>query len=382
MENLIDTLPETDRIGNAEISSKNDNVIPEPSFDDSIFTPDSVLGHIEELEEKAAEDEARQGLFLVKPASNWIDAAKQRPIPMKLFGDLWYEGELCILYADTNLGKSILAVQIGNAISRGESISGFPNESSLQKILYFDFELSEKQFEARYSENYENHYPWDSNFLRAVINPDDPIVTSHQSFEEYLYASIEQSISTMNARVLIIDNITYLKNETEKAKDALPLMKKLKEIGRKHSLSILALAHTPKRDLSKPITRNDLQGSKMLINFCDSAFAIGESYQDGSIRYLKQIKARNTEIIYDIENVCICQIVKSINFLQFEFVSYGKEYEHLRQLSKTDKEKRIAEVLVLKEEGKSNAEIARLYGVTEGSIRKWLKKVNEHGQEK
>jgi RecA-family ATPase len=382
MENLIDTIPETDRIGNAEISSKNDNVIPEPSFDDSIFTPDSVLGHIEELEEKAAEDEARQGLFLVKPASNWIDAAKQRPIPMKLFGDLWYEGELCILYADTNLGKSILAVQIGNAISRGESISGFPNESSLQKILYFDFELSEKQFEARYSENYENHYPWDSNFLRAVINPDDPIVTSHQSFEEYLYASIEQSISTMNARVLIIDNITYLKNETEKAKDALPLMKKLKEIGRKHSLSILALAHTPKRDLSKPITRNDLQGSKMLINFCDSAFAIGESYQDGSIRYLKQIKARNTEIIYDIENVCICQIVKSINFLQFEFVSYGKEYEHLRQLSKTDKEKRIAEVLVLKEEGKSNAEIARLYGVTEGSIRKWLKKVNEHGQEK
>ena len=377
MENVINIIPETDSIGRAEFSCKNVNVMPEPSFDDSIFTPETVLDHIEEMEEKAAKDEARQGLFLVKPASSWIDEAKERPIPMKLFGDLWYEGELCILYADTNLGKSILAVQIGNAISRGESISGFPNQSSSQKVLYFDFELSDKQFEARYSDNYENHYCWDSKFLRAVINPDDPIVTSHQSFEEYLYASIEQSISTTNARVLIIDNITYLKNETEKAKDALPLMKKLKEIGRKYGLSILALAHTPKRDLSKPITRNDLQGSKMLINFCDSAFAIGESHQDVRIRYLKQIKARNTEIIYDAENVCICQIAKTYNFLQFEVVSYGKEYEHLRQLSKIDREKRIEEAVALKAEGKTNSEIARIYGVTEGSVRKWLKKANE-----
>ena len=157
-------------------------------------------------------------------------------------------------------------------------------------------------------------------------------------------------------------------------------MKKLKEIGRKHGLSILALAHTPKRDLSKPITRNDLQGSKMLINFCDSAFAIGESHQDGTTRYLKQIKARNTEIIYDIENVCICQIIKISNFLQFEMVSYGREYDHLRQLSKTDKEERITEVLAHKERGVSNSEIARMYGVSEGAIRKWLKKVNKQGQ--
>ena len=36
----------------------------------------------------------------------------------------------------------------------------------------------------------------------------------------------------------------------------------------------------------------------MLINFCDSSFAIGESHHDPGVRYLKQIKARNTEIIY------------------------------------------------------------------------------------
>lgn len=95
---------------------------------------------------------------------------------------------------------------------------------------------------------------------------------------------------------MIIDNIIYLKDETEKAKFALPLMKDLQRLKNKYGLSILALAHTPKRDLSKSITRNDLQGSKMLINFCDSSFSIGESSTDKNIRYLKQIKARNTEI--------------------------------------------------------------------------------------
>jgi len=34
-----------------------------------------------------------------------------------------------------------------------------------------------------------------------------------------------------------------------------------------NTLSILALAHTPKRDQHNPITKNDLQGSKMLITF-------------------------------------------------------------------------------------------------------------------
>ena len=51
----------------------------------------------------------------------------------------------------------------------------------------------------------------------------------------------------------------------------------MKALKSKYGLSILVLAHTPKRDSGKPLGRNDLQGSKMIINFCDSAFAIGES---------------------------------------------------------------------------------------------------------
>jgi RecA-family ATPase len=336
----------------------------------------------EQLIKQGNEAKESKGLFTVKTASRWIEQAKTRPIPQMLFGEFWFEGELCILFADTNLGKSILAVQIGNSISKGEQIKGFKMETQKQAILYFDFELSDKQFENRYSvkneveKKYEHHYDFDNNFIRVEINP-DAVKPETQTFEDYLNHSLELSIIETGAKILIIDNLTYLKNETEKAKDALPLMKHLKALKNKYNLSILALAHTPKRDLSKPITRNDLQGSKMLINFCDSSFTIGESQKDKTVRYLKQIKVRQTEFLFDAENVCVCQIEKPYNFLQFDFMEFGTEREHLKEITEKDKGQKITEVMELKKQGISNIEIARRFGVSEGAIRKWIKKANE-----
>lgn len=97
--------------------------------------------------EKQSHHQNKLECFIAKPANQWIEEARLRPIPKMLFGELWYEGELCILFADTNTGKSILAVQIADSISKGEPICNFQLEVAPQKIVYFDFELSDKQFE-------------------------------------------------------------------------------------------------------------------------------------------------------------------------------------------------------------------------------------------
>jgi len=364
-------------------SNQNDTGLQVDDFDFSIIKDDKLsIAEIREDALKHIDRSVKQGsdlstgLFLVQTANRWIEEAKLRPVPKMLFGEFWFEGELCILFADTNLGKSILAVQIGDSISKGNPIQGFSLEASRQNVLYFDFELSDKQFEARYSINYNNHYSFSENFDRAEIDAEVDLPEGYNSFESYLNSSLEQAIIKTSAKVLIIDNITYLKSQTEKAKDALPLMKHLKHLKSKYGLSILALAHTPKRDLSKAITRNDLQGSKMLINFCDSAFAIGENHNDKTVRYFKQIKARNVEILYDLDNVCRCQIEKPSNFLRFKFLDFSTEQEHLRIFSDKDKEQRIVEALEMKAQGRPNTEIARNLGVSEGAVRKWIKKAD------
>lgn len=335
--------------------------------------------HIKELQNKTNTN----GLFTIKSANQWIKESKLNPIPRMLFGEFWFENELCIMFADTNQGKSILAVQIANSISNGQNIPGFKLEAPSQAVLYFDFELSAKQFESRYSikneneKRFEDHYEWNENFIRVEINPRTD-VPKELSFEEYLYQSLEQTINETKAKVLIIDNLTYLKSDTEKSKDAAPLVKGLQLLIDKYDCSILVLAHTPKRDLSKPITRNDLQGSKRLIDFCDSAIAIGESHIDKNVKYFKQIKVRAMEFMYDSENVIVCQLHKPHNFLKFEFLTFSTEREHLKQYTEKDKEERINKVLELKQQGVSNVKIASMFGVSESSIRKWIKKVDKN----
>jgi hypothetical protein len=348
----------------------------------SLIDPTIWKNHLNELTQNNKESD--KGLFKVLSANEWIEMAKKTPIPKMLFGEFWFEGEICVLFSDTNLGKSILSVQIADSISRGKEIRGFKLEAQKQVVLYFDFELSMKQFEARYSEKNEttdsfcNHHEFDENFIRIEIDPNSEI-PENITFEEHLNNSFEKCIIEKNAKILIIDNITWLKNETERSKDALPLMKYLKGLKSKYNLSILALAHTPKRDLSRPITQNDLGGSKMISNFIDTCFAIGQSNIEIGLRYLKQLKARYTSIIYDAENVVVCQIDKPTNFLGFEILNYSSEREHLKKITEKDQENRINEVLELKKQGISNIKIAEQFGVSEGAVRKWIKKgsVNE-----
>lgn len=330
-----------------------------PDFDFSNINAEDIKNDAESHLKQSSDI----GLFTILDGNEWLEQAKKRPIPNTLFLCLWYEGEICILFADTNLGKSILAVQIAIDLAAD------------YKILYFDFELSDKQFEARYSNNYKDHYKFPKNFYRAEINPDkaDYREAGFDTIEDYLNNSIEHAIITTGANILIIDNLTYLRSETEKAKDALPLMKHLKALKAKYNLSLLALAHTPKRDLSKPITRNDLQGSKMLMNFCDSSFSIGESTKDKSLRYIKQIKERATEKVYDAENVLVYQIVKPHNYLHFERLGYGRESEHLKQITEKDRESLIEKTKELSGQGKSQRQISCELGISLGAVNKYLK---------
>ena len=318
-------------------------------------TPVSIL----EFELDQPED-----LFVVNTANNWLQQASDRPVPKMLFGKFWFEGELSILFADSNLGKSILAVQIGNCINTGVAMHPFTVESHPQPILYCDFELTDKQFESRYSDDYQNHYAFRDDFYRAELNPNSEVPAGFNNFDEYLIASLERTIVQTGVKVIIIDNLTYLRNETEQAKNALSLMKHLKALKNRYGLSMLALAHTPKRDLSQQITGNDLQGSKMLMNFCDSAFTIGQSSTDKDLRYLKQIKQRNTEQVYGYSNICLCTVNKPANFLQFEFVDYGNEIDHLRKPNEKLNDGQMEQAVQMKLEGKTLREIAKAMGIS------------------
>ncbi len=320
-------------------------------------------------------------VLVVKSANTWTKEASTRPLPKELFSSLWFEGEICILFADTNCGKSILAVQIIDAITKGVGMFNFKVEAPSQKVLYLDFELSDKQFQIRYSTDNVN-YEFHESFLRSEFDIQS-IDDEKMNLEEMVLKDIESLIIKQEVTIIVIDNITYLKPEMEKSKNALPLMKELKSLKIKYNLSILILAHTPKRDLSRPITNNDVAGSKMLINFCDSAFSIGRSSEGALIRYIKQIKVRNAEEFYGSGNVIVCEILKIDSFLKFQFIHFDEEINHLKDSSNDSNEElnfqiSIKEIL-MKEPKTSNREIARLLNTNHQKVGRHIKKMKESG---
>jgi hypothetical protein len=377
--------------------TKNNSEIVQPELEAPKIDHQAMLGEAEKLlnEPPSQPDSALPNkdefisAFIAKPANEWLKDAATRPTPKKLCGELWYEGETCIFYADTGAGKSLMAVQIGEAIATGGNYSNPTSltemqtalyvETEPQKVLYFDFELSDKQFELRYSEKGENgfcknHYQFSENFIRCEINPDVNIPALFEDFESYINFSIEEEVTTHDARVLIIDNITYLRTELDKGREAIPLMQKLKQLKRRHGLSVMALAHTPKRDDTKPLSINDLAGSKNLMNFCDSSFAIGKSQKDKNLRYIKQMKVRNADFYFDSEHVATIQISKPVNFTGFEFLDFSNEAAHLRTLNENERENLITRCKQMKEEGKNYREISSELGIAVGTVSKYLKK--------
>ena len=310
-------------------------------------------------------------MFTIENGNRWLELARREPEAKMLFGELWHQGELCMLFADTNIGKSVLAVQIGESIARGQSIAPFPCQAPPARVLYIDFELSKTQFGLRYI-NGEADHQFSDNFFRAQYNfiPDPP---PNVSENDLLIAAIEYKINQAKATVLIIDNITCLRGGTENSAVALSLMKSLKALKTDHNLSILVLAHTPKRrNATQPISADDLHGSKLLINFADSAFALGASTADTDLCYLKQIKQRNTRQRYGSDNVCLCRIQKPGAFLHFKFEGNSAERLHLLSRSNADRRQLAYKIAVLAAAGHSQRDIAQQLGIGLATVNRLL----------
>ncbi|GGH20583.1 AAA family ATPase [Mucilaginibacter phyllosphaerae] len=321
-----------------------------------------------------ANPDACRYLFTVATGSRWMELGEREPTPKMLFGELWHQNELCILFADTNVGKSVLAVQIGNSIAQGKPIAPFALHAQPAKVLYIDFELTTNQFYQRYT-HARGHYGFTNNFLRAEFKPDHAISSGTGNYDDHIIAGIEYRIEQVNATVLIIDNISCLRGGTESAPVALRLMKKLKVLKTDHHLSILVLAHTPKRrNPGSALSADDLHGSKLIMNFADSAFSIGTSAADPHLRYLKQIKQRSTAQIYGEDNVCLCRITKPHDFLQMQFEGHSYERLHLRTRHTINRELLSPKVVQLAALGYSQRQISNELGISVGLVNKLMPK--------
>ena len=320
-----------------------------------------ISAELQGAEQTSAGVPTSVGMLSIKSANRTLTEASMTANPKQLYGEFWFEHEIGCLFADSNVGKSILAIQIAEDIAKtGET------------VLYFDFELSEKQFQLRFTDEQGNLHHFPSTLYR--VQPDMNLIASiDEPFEDALMRNIENAAVETKARILIIDNISILCMQMEKGEDSAALVQRLRTLKNKYGFSILIIAHTPKRNMSMPITQNDLAGSKKLFNFIDSCFAIGLSAQGGNMRYVKQVKVRNCEMRYGGDNVMVCHIEKVGTMVQFINMGTAPEHDHLRMVNR---EEQVQEARLLSASGLSLRDIASRMGISKSTVDRMLREVS------
>jgi AAA domain-containing protein/helix-turn-helix protein len=322
--------------------------------------------------------EHSNGLFTSKSMNQCLKEASERPAPTQLCDAFWQDGELALFFGSTGDGKTVFGMQLANDIANGRTSTGLANGNDPCLVNYFDFELSDAQHLSRYSEGGRNIFKFSDNLNRIEMD----LGTSGRAsdldanWEQTLLAEIERKILESKAKASFFDNLTWLSRETDKGRFALPLMQRLCAIKKQHNHPMLVMAHTPKRDETRPIGLNDLAGSRILANFADSIFAIGKSARDPGIRYLKQIKARSSEIVYSTENVATFNFGKTGNFLGFQFTGEQSEREHLRAMDDGEYAERTREAKELSAQGCSQREISRKLGISVSTVNKYIRSPN------
>lgn len=311
-------------------------------------------------------DKDNSDLWMVRANTTMSEAAKQKD-RLCLYKKLWYEGEICILFAKSGNGKSILAVQIAEEIAKRG-----------QMVNYLDYELEAKQFQQRYcNEKTKENYKFSDNHLRADLSVD--LELNSEGRVKRFFEQIVK-LSQLGVKKFILDNITSLIDRIENGDVILEFMRTLKYLKEKYELSILIVAHTTKKNDTSPLNQDYLAGSKKLMNFADSAFAIGKSLIEPDIRYIKQLKVRVGKFTFDENNVMLCQIVKKNNFPRFVECGFAVEKDLLntkKSIAQADKKGTMfAAYNLYTKKGMSYRQIGKELGVSDKTIAKWIKQVD------
>jgi hypothetical protein len=222
------------------------------------------------------------------PAGNAVDIGLMLHDSPDLWRGLWHEGEMACLFADTNLGKSILAVQMGNDVAHRFK----------RNVLYFDFEHSIAQFARRYSVN-RKPFKFSPYFRRVNLRE----IYGPAPFGKEVVDGIERMVVDNRAAAIVIDNLTSVIGDVSNPRLVRRFIEQIAVIKARYDLSILIVTHSKRHNAFAPLGVNHLACAPILSAFCDSIFAIGRSTVNPQAHYIKQIKSRTTEFRHGADSV-------------------------------------------------------------------------------
>lgn len=289
--------------------------------------------------------------FDIDYMANVVTNGAKLPVIPEVCGPLVYEGDLAFLFGPPNVGKTPFAFCIAEQFSGGATmIPQLRCETNVHFSQVFDFELSERQQGNRYrAQDGISAYQFSPKLLRAAFG--GGTIMPSKNYTSEVVDAIAKYVKELETRLVILDNITALGAQGEKAFDACNLVAMIKtKIVRATGATVIIIAHTPKLNPATPLTMDAMAGSAAFRNLADSVFSIAGSIHGPRTRRIQQHKSRNNpngSLQYGSENNLILESVKRPDgFITFDYVGESPESEHLpRAEERSDRHAEIMEAI-------------------------------------
>lgn len=205
-------------------------------------------------------------------------------LPQRLFGQYWLAGEMSLLFGPPGIGKSVLAVQIGDALARGRPIDRFAGPTRRHKVLYVDLAHSDAQFQTRYSRFAENGV-----FLRSFRFA-ERFYRGRPAADESLFDWLRTRVAEDRFEAVIIDDLSALRRTQDGSGEAAKLMEMLGRVRGELGISMLVLAVCDPPAWDRPVSDVYLRRSRVILGLADTAFALGPIPETSDKRHLIGIR--------------------------------------------------------------------------------------------
>lgn len=297
--------------------------------------------------------ETTEHKFVGRPRTmnDCIAAAKQMPSAAMLFDEFWREGEVAVLYGPDRIGKSVLAIQIAEALASGRKIDGFQMRTSGMKVLYVDLRLTDMQIAERYLLKPDGNSParsyiFDANLCREI--PSDLADIA---------AWIRKNVKERGFQAVIVDDLQALQTRSYGAKEAMELMIAMRKLCVETGVSVLFIAGSESVGPTKLPDENDLRHLRPACRRADSSFAMERNCRHTAERYLIQTRSPR-RLYWTAQKAPVCKMWSSSEVpLSFVFD------ERFRADGDSERRTLILGVKQAHDRGESFASIAKCFEI-------------------
>ena len=219
----------------------------------------------------------------------------------------------------SNVGKSILALQLAISISMGVPFMGQFVVPKPRKVLFIQFEMLDQMVQERLSKGIKalvDIYPTCEEYL--VQNLKIASFEDKRLFDD-AYGTIEKNLMTANYDVLVIDNLYTSSNIAMDKNDKLQeLLARITELKLKYKIAMVMVSHHKKMAEKQPLDHFMVFGGSTYVNWLDNLIQVANT---GRSKDLKVFKITKTRTASDYHNVpCGIKIDGSEDTLCMQYI--------------------------------------------------------------